>query len=69
MYTKNKIGERLIRLMDARKINQYELAAMIGNVQSSAAHYCSGRAVPSVDALCDICNALEVDADYFLKGD
>ena len=69
MYTTDNLGERLAALMQERKITQKKLADKCYIVQSNISHFRTGTAVPSVRTLCALSNALEVDINYFLKGD
>lgn len=69
MYTIDYFGDKLASLLKERHITQKKLADKCYIVQSNICHFVKGKAVPSVRTLCAICNALDVDINYFLEGD
>lgn len=58
--------ERLRRAIDAKGIQQKELALSCGFSTARLNNYVMGRTEPSLDALASICTALNVSADYLL---
>lgn len=66
MITIDQIRERLIKEIRNSGMTQTELASKIGVIQQSVGQYLSGRAMPSLDTLANLCKVLDIDANYIL---
>ena len=66
MITIEQIRERLIKEIRNSGMTQTELAKKIGVIQQSVGQYLSGRAMPTLDRLANICKVLDIDANYIL---
>ena len=62
----NIFGKHLRELRIEKKLNQKELAAIIGTNNSSICDWECGRSEPSFDSLVKLCNFFEVSAAYML---
>ena len=62
-----EFGRRLTHAMEARGINQYDLAELTGYSQSSISSYCSGRKCPSTYALAKIVRCLKCSTEFLTK--
>ena len=66
MVTNEQIRAKLIDAIRNSGMTQTELAKRVGIVQSSLAQYLSGRAMPAVDTLANLCEVLDLDANDIL---
>ncbi|MBQ3235230.1 MAG: helix-turn-helix transcriptional regulator [Clostridia bacterium] len=61
-----KFSERLIEVLKTSKYSQKELANMLKISESNISNWKSGKNLPSVDVLYNLCVILEESADYIL---
>lgn len=61
-----EFARRLVRIMNIRGINQYDLARITGCSQSSISNYISGKRVPSSYASHLIAKALDCSLNYLV---
>lgn len=61
-----EFARRLIRIMNIRGINQYDLAKKTGYSQSSISNYISGKSIPSSYASHIIAKALDCSLNYLV---
>lgn len=66
MITIEQIRKRLIEGIKQSGLSQSEVANKIGVIQQSVAQYLSGRAMPSLGTFANLCEALDLDANYIL---
>lgn len=66
MITNEQIRAKLIAAIRGSGITQKELAERIGIAQQSLAQYLTGRAMPAVDTLANLCDVLDLDANDVL---
>ncbi len=66
MITNDQIRVKLIIAIRESGITQKELARRIGIAQQSLAQYLTGRAMPAVDTLANLCEVLDLDANDIL---
>lgn len=66
MITIEQIRERLQETIRQSGMTQTQLAEKIGVKQPTIGQYLSGRAMPALDTLANLCQALEVESDYIL---
>ena len=62
----NIFGKHLRELRTEKRLNQKELAAIIGTNNSSICDWECGRSEPSFDALVKICKYFGISSDYML---
>lgn len=60
-------GERL-RLEIEKKSNQQKIANAIGVARNTVNRWCTGRAVPDLNSIAALSDALGVSTDYLIKG-
>ncbi len=65
----NLLGRRLVRAMDARKLNQTQLAAKLGLKKNAVSTWITGKNVPDEANLRRIAEILKVPAAYLLALD
>ena len=58
--------DRLKKTMESRKLNQSQLAKLLGSSRQVIASYLSGRTRPDAEMLFNISKALKVSSDYLL---
>lgn len=63
---KCKFKERFKEVLYYNEVNQSELAKRINVSKQCVSDYKSGKSVPSLDTLYEICLVLDVSADYLL---
>lgn len=63
---KSKFSERFKELLHYNGTNQSELANKIHVSKQCVSDYKSGKSVPSIETLYEICVQLDVSADYLL---
>lgn len=66
MITNEQIRAKLVAAIRNSGITQTELAKRVGVIQQSIAQYISGRAMPAVDTLANLCEVLDLDANDIL---
>ncbi len=66
MVTNEQIRAKLVSAIRCSGISQTEIAKRIGIAQQSLAQYLSGRAMPAVDTLANLCEVLDLDANDIL---
>ena len=66
MVTNEQIRIKLISAIRNSGLTQSEIAKRTGVIQSSIAQYLSGRAMPAVDTLANLCEVLDLDANDIL---
>lgn len=66
MITNEQIRAKLIAAIRGSGMTQKELAQRVGVIQQAIAQYISGRAMPAIDTLANICDVLELDANDIL---
>lgn len=66
MITNEQIRAKLVAAIRNSGITQTELAKRVGVIQQSIAQYISGRAMPAVDTLANLCDVLDLDANDIL---
>ena len=69
MITLEKIRERIKEAIKQSGITQSEIARKIGVHHSAIGQYLSGRAMPALDTLANLCKLLDVDTNYILCQD
>lgn len=62
-----EFSRRLIRIMNIRGFNQYDLARLTGCSQSSISHYITGKRIPSAFAVNTIAKACECSVEYLTR--
>lgn len=66
MITLEQIRNRLIEMIQTSGYTQAEIARQLGIRPSTVAQYLSGRAMPTLDTLANLCVFLDVDPGYIL---
>ena len=66
MITLEQIQQRLAESIKQSGMTQTELATRLGIKQPTIGQYLSGRAMPALDTLANLCNVLDLDANYIL---
>ena len=66
MITLEQIQKRLAECIKQSGMTQTELAARLGIKQPTIGQYLSGRAMPALDTLANLCKVLDLDANYLL---
>lgn len=64
--TLEKIRENLVRAIKESDLSQTELAKQLKIAQPTIAQYISGRALPSLDTLANLCKIIDVSPAYIL---
>lgn len=65
---KEKMCERMLKLMKQCGYNQKELATMIGVTESAMSRYLAGEREPKVEVLANLATALNTTSDYLISG-
>lgn len=66
MITVEQIRERLREAIKQSGMTQTEIAKSIGVCQQTIAHYLNQNKMPSLDTFANLCEVLDVDANYIL---
>lgn len=69
MIVLEQIRKRLIESIKESKLTQVELAKALKISQSNISHYLNGDIMPALDTLANICQLLDIDANYILCQD
>ena len=66
MITLEQIRERLKEAIRQSGMTQSAIAKKLGVHHSAIGQYLSGRSMPALDTLANLCRILDVDANYIL---
>ncbi len=66
MITLEQIRARLIESINNSGLKQTEIARRLNISQPTVGQYLSGRAMPALDTLANLCKILDIDANYIL---
>lgn len=66
MITLEQIRERLTESIKNSGLTQTEIARRLNISQPAVGKYLSGRAMPALDTLANLCKVLDIDANYIL---
>lgn len=66
MITNEQIRAKLVAAIKSSGMTQTEIAKRTGVIQQAIAQYISGRAMPAVDTLANLCDVLDLDANDIL---
>ena len=64
MITIEQIRARIAEAIKYSGMSQTELAKKLGIKQPTVGQYLSGRALPALDTLANLCKSLDIDANY-----
>lgn len=60
---------KVIKLMEIKKMNQKELSEKSGITEASISRYLNGERTPRTDIIINFAKALEVNVEYLLEDD
>ena len=66
MITLEQIRARLIESINNSGLKQTEIVRRLNISQPTVGQYLSGRAMPALDTLANLCKILDIDANYIL---
>lgn len=66
MITINQIQLRIAEAINQSGMSQSEIAKKIGVCHQAISAYITGRSMPALDTLANLCKLLDVDANYIL---
>ena len=66
MVTLSQIQERLAESIKQSGYTQKQIAEHLGIKQSQISCYIHGKKMPALDTLANLCNVLDLDANYIL---
>lgn len=66
MITINQIQLRIAEAIKQSGMSQSEIAKKIGVCHQAISAYITGRSMPALDTLANLCKLLDVDANYIL---
>ncbi len=69
MITLEQIRERLIQEIKVSGMSYTDIANKLNISRSSISHYVRGDILPALDTLANLCQILDLDADYILCQD
>lgn len=69
MITLEQIRERLIQKIKVSGMSYTDIANKLNISRSSISHYVRGDILPALDTLANLCQILDLDADYILCQD
>ena len=69
MITTEQIRSRLIEVIKQSGLQQKDIAAILNIKPQSVQQYMSGRSMPSLENLANLCKALDIDTNYILCQD
>ena len=69
MITLAQIQKRIAEAIKQSNFTQVELAERLGVKQPSMSQYVSGRVMPALDTLANLCKVLDLDANDILCQD
>jgi transcriptional regulator with XRE-family HTH domain len=58
--------QRLKAVLEERRMQQKELALILGISDRTVNSYCNGKSFPSLSGLAEICKILDVSADFLI---
>lgn len=66
MITNEKIRARLTEAIKQSTMSQAEICRFLGIKPPTMSQYLSGRSLPALDTFANLCQVLDVSADYLL---
>ena len=69
MITLSQIQTRLAEAIRQSNLTQTAIAQALNIKQPTVGQYLSGRAMPAIDTLANLCKLLDVDTNYILCQD
>lgn len=69
MITLEQIRERLIQEIKVSGMTYTDIANKLNISRSSISHFVRGDILPALDTLANLCQILDLDADYILCQD
>ena len=69
MITLEEIQKRIAEAITQSGMSQSEIAEKLGVCHQAVSAYMTGRNMPALDTLANLCKLLDVDANYILCQD